>query len=131
MLETEPTLFASLSLPSFVDTEADGASPISRDDNRGKWDELIDYRLIEWERELDDEGVEMASRRTISLAIQLSQLFRDRGWAPPDRVVPDPNGGIVFERREGDASEVLHVWEDGTVEYSRFQGTRLIARWTL
>jgi hypothetical protein len=134
MLETEPTLFASSSLPSFVNTEADRASPVSRCDNRGKWEELIDYRLIEWAydpRQLEDDGVEPPTPQAIYSAIAWARACRDDDAASPDTVVPDPNGGIIFERREGEAAQVLHVWEDGTVEYSAFQGTRLVARRTL
>jgi hypothetical protein len=58
----------------------------------------------------------------------LAEKFRDEGLPVPDRIVPDPNGGIVFERREGDVSEVIHVWDNGSVEYIRFHGTQLAER---
>jgi hypothetical protein len=61
----------------------------------------------------------------------MAQVFRDKGFTPPDSVVPDPNGGIVFERRAQEMSEVFHLWDDGTVEYRRFQSTRLVERWTV
>ena len=50
------------------------------------------------------------------------------GSPPPTSVVPDANGGIVFERRRNNLSEVLHVWDDGKVEYQCFHGTDLIKR---
>ena len=122
-----------------VQTNVDDEAPITTADGRAdrsreKWNSLIDYKLIEWVRhpsQLDDEGVEPATRKTIRLAIELAQGLRDAGFPPPDSVVPDPNGGIVFERREKDVSEVFHVWDDGSVEYCRFQGARVVERRTL
>ncbi len=130
-------LFASSPLPDAVATDVASETRSSRDyesASREKWQEAIDYRLIEWGRDpsqLEDEGVEPPTGQTIRLAIELAQAFRDAGLRPPDSVVPDPNGGIVFERREKGVCEVLHIWDDGTREYCRFQGTRLVERRTL
>ena len=99
--------------------------------NRRAWQEVIDYKLIEWGRNtelFDDEGVEPPTRDTLQLAIALAEGLRDGGLAAPDSVVLDVNGGIVFERRENDVSEVFYVWDDGEIEYQRFHGTRLIER---
>jgi hypothetical protein len=75
-----------------------------------------------------DEGIDVPSGMIIRRSIALAENFRDMGLPPPDSVVPDPNGGIVFERREGQISEVFHIWDDGTVEYMRFDGSRLVER---
>lgn len=106
-----------------------GASPKSA--NCEAWQQLIDYRLIEWglnTEQLDDEGIEPPTRNTIQLAIAAAETLRDAGLAAPNSVVPDANGGIVFERRENDVTEVFHVWDDGTIEYQHFHGARLIER---
>jgi len=109
---------------------------MSREDSGGdnvvdRWQSLIDHTLIEWgwnPSQLEDDAVEPPSREIIRLAIDLAQGLRDRGLPTPDRVVPDPNGGIVFERHENGMREVFHVWDDGTVEYQRFHGRRLVER---
>jgi hypothetical protein len=75
--------------------------------------------------------VEAPDGQIIGLAIAVAEWFRDQGDPAPDSVVPDPNGGIVFERRENGSSEVVQIWDDGHVEYMRFEGTRLVARETL
>ena len=121
-----------------METNADTESPITRDDNSNihaadGWQHLIDQHLTRWEATslaFDDEGIEPPSWEIIRLAIHLAERCRDLGWAAPDCVVPDPNGGIVFERRENGLSEVLHVWDDGTVERQLFRGTRLVERET-
>jgi hypothetical protein len=139
MLATKPTPFISPPLRDAVPTGVDTASPVTRDygredSSREAWQHLIDYRLIEWGRDptpLEDVGVEPPSGEVVRLAVELAQAFRDAHFPPPNNVVPDPNGGIVFERRETDVSEAYHVWDDGTVEYQRFHGTRLVERRTL
>ena len=131
--------FVSPSLLEAVQTDVDTQSPMTReqgpeDRSRASWQNLIDHKLIEWGRDpgqFDDEGVEAPTRETIRLAIVWAQALRDAGFAPPDNVVPDPNGGIVFERREKEVSEVFHIWDDGSVDYCYFRGTRLVERRTL
>jgi hypothetical protein len=111
----------------------------ARDDERQRaaresWQDAIDRKLIEWGRTpspLEDIGVDPPTKETIQRAIRLAEVFRDEGLPGPESVVPDPNGGIVFERREGDVAEVCHLWDDGTTEYQRFEGTRLVERRTL
>ena len=98
---------------------------------RESWQNVIDRKLIEWGRAsspLEDMGVDPPTKETIQRAIRLAETFRDEGFPAPESVVPDPNGGIVFERREGDVAEVCHLWDDGTTEYQRFEGTRLVER---
>ena len=139
MPPTRPMPFISPPVAEVVQTNTDADAPVTRDseryeESRAKWQELIDHKLIEWGRnpsQFDDEGVEPPSGEIIRLAIGLAEKFRDDGLTPPDSVVPDANGGIVFERRESDVSEVFHVWDDGTVEYQCFQGTRLVERGAL
>ena len=122
--------------PDLVSANVDSERPTVCDKDRVDafrrgWQQLIDYRLIEWgwsSDQFDEEGVEPPSRETITRAIKLAQRFRSKGFPPPDSVVPDPNGGIVFERRELDITEVLHIWSDGSAEYQQFQGTRLVER---
>ena len=121
-----------------VRTGADTESPMSRDDTGDdnvveRWQTLID-RMIDWgwnQGEFEDEGIEPPNREVVRLAILLAQRFKEERFRPPDSVVPDPNGGIVFELRENGDCEVWHVWDDGVIEYQRFQGTHLVERGTL
>ena len=120
-----------------VPTQIDAAqSTVDEQDtdlqNRAKWEELIDYTLIEWGRNPDafkDEGVEPPTAETVSLASELAERFKQAGLPAPDKVILDANGGIVFERRGENIAEVLYVWDDGSIEYQRFQHTRLVERW--
>lgn len=95
------------------------------------WQDLIDQTLHRWLRDpslLDDEGVDAPSGAILRLALDLAEKFRDEGVPPPDKIVTDPNGGIVFERTLGNETEIYHVWDDGAVEFQRFAGDTLIER---
>jgi len=103
-------------------------------DIRDAWQKLIDYKLIEWgwnTAQFEDEGIEPPTRDIVQRAIALAEALRDAGLAAPDSVVPDPNGGIVFEYREKAVTHVYHVWDDRTIEYQCYAGTRLIERHAL
>jgi hypothetical protein len=136
MSTTKSSPFISPSLIDSVWTNVDVTTPTSRGDspetaNREGWQRLIDYQLIEWgwnTDQFEDEGIEPPTRDTVQLAIDVAEKLRDAGLSSPNSVVPDVNGGIVFERREKDVIEVFHVWDDGTIEYQCFHGTRLIER---
>lgn len=132
-LKSRPWLTASL--VNAVSTDADNPATLTDDKvSREKWRRLIDDQLVEWERDplqLKDEGIDPPRPETIQRAIGLAQSWQTKGFAPPDSIVPDPNGGIVFERRENDVIERFHLWDDDTVEYLQFKGARLVVRRTL
>ncbi len=69
-------------VPTQVDAARSTADEYETDpQNREKWQELIDYRLIEWGRDPDafkDEGVEPPTAETVGLASQLGLVER---WA--------------------------------------------------
>jgi len=98
------------------------------------WDSLIDRKFIEWAEHpesLVDEGVEPPSRDIISQACQVSWRMRDQGAAPPTAVVPNGEGGIVFERAQGSVLEAIEVHAGGSIEYRLFDDCRLVHRETV
>lgn len=119
-----------------VSANVDSERPTVRDKDqvavlRQAWQQLIDRLSFDWglnPQQFDDDGVEPPSHETIVRAIRVAQQQEKLGHPPPDSVVPDANGGIVFERREQCVTEILHIWSDGGAEYQQFQGTRLIER---
>jgi hypothetical protein len=98
---------------------------------RDKWQEMIDYRLIEWgwnQSQFEDDEAPLPSRDTIQLAIRVAAWLRDNGCAPPTRTVPDAHGGIVFELDTGNVFESFRISADGCVEYCGFKGCRMVER---
>jgi hypothetical protein len=95
-----------------------------------RWEDVIHGRLAEWNRDpvvLDDEGVEPPSREIIGRAIRLAHYLSSRHVPAPQRIVPDGNGGIVFEWFQDSTTESIEISDEGTLEYLRFVGDRLAA----
>ena len=109
-------------------------SPTQKSQFRDGWQSVINNTLENWLRDpsqLSDDGVDAPTGGTIRQALDVAEQLRDWEIAPPDSVVLDPNGGIVFETRAGQNSEVVHIWADGTVEYMEFDGAKLVWRLSL
>jgi len=118
-----------------VPTGSDDQSPVSRTRAREYeegWQRVITDTLENWLRnpgQLADIGIEPPAGRIIRLALDVAETYKNsRLIAAPERIVPDPNGGIVFETQDGQVLEVVHIWDDGAVEYMKFDGARLIRR---
>lgn len=117
-----------------VPTRADiqsSISPTAAGIIRQGWNPVIDDILLSWlrnPRQLADDGVEPPSSSVLRLALDFAEKFRDELFLAPDRVSVDPNGGIVFEKLDGPVVHEIHIWDDGTVEYMRFNGSTLVLR---
>ena len=114
---TDEKLFASLEKQRRADEVA--------------WDSIVNNQLIEWGRNphvLEHDDVSPPSGQTISLACQVAVTMRDDGEPAPTRVVPNGNGGIVFERNVGPAFLTIEIDEDGSVEYAAFVNSKLVSR---
>lgn len=136
MIQTEARPLMSPHISCVVPTGADTNSLDSRTapsslEFHSRWQDLIDHKLLEWLRDssqLDDDDIEQPGGMILRLSIDLAEQLRDKGLPAPDRIVPDPNGGIVFERRRNELLELIHIWEDGTTEYQQFRGANLVVR---
>ncbi len=100
-----------------------------------QWGKVLDEQLIEWGNHPEDfieEGFVPPSRETIHLAFKhVLKPFQAQGRMPPSHVVPDTEGGIVFELRSNDVFESIRVQADGHIEYCCFCGGRLVERQNL
>ena len=114
-----------------VDQQALGVVARERGPNRQGWQDVIDKKLVEWGRkpsQLDDEDVISPSRDVILLASDLAMWARDHELAHPDGVVPNGDGGIVFERWYDSISETIEIYNDGTIEFAVYKDSRLLTR---
>lgn len=145
MSMTESSTLMSPSVRSVVDTSADSTSAgtIQRQDaareqefvkRRQRWQEIIDRRLIEWgcdPTQLEEDGLETPSKRTIAFAIVTAQVMRDGNLVAPSCVVPDAQGGIVFERRQDSVFESVRISIDGIIDVSQFENGELVRRFQI
>ncbi len=108
-----------------------------REERRRRWQEIIDKKLVEWGRapeELADDDLVPPSHAAVDSAVQKAQVWRDAResddeFVPsPQWVVPNGDGGIVFEWREKSTSAVIEILDDGSVDCAIFEDGRLVAR---
>jgi hypothetical protein len=93
---------------------------VSREGSQA-WQTVIDTQLLEWANDpqsLEDDGLEAPSREVIHLACRLCHEAMQANMRPPDRVVPDGDGGVSMEWRFGHEQSTV-TWDilrDCTVE---------------
>jgi len=88
------------------------------------WQKCVDGLLAGWSRASDtsDDDCPRASRSAIESALQCILLIKKTlPHSPPTYVAPDPNGGVIVERRTKDSRGNEHIWEvlfsdDDTIE---------------
>jgi hypothetical protein len=117
-------------VPTGADKELTATGDL-RSRRRAAWRDLIEHTLERWLQnpdQLADEGVDAPSRTILRLAIDYAERLQEGGVPPPDTIVPDASGGIVFERRQNGAAAVLHFWDDGEIDFQLFDGDRLVWR---
>ncbi len=133
-IESQYTI--SGTLRSVVQTEAADELTLAtfdreRKETRDAWDVVIDRRLIEWGKTpgiLEDDGIVPPSPRVIRLASQLVMAMREQGAPAPLRVVPNGEGGVVFEREAGSLFQTIEIRADLSVEFASYRNARLVSR---
>jgi hypothetical protein len=75
-----------------------------------------------------EDGLTPPSAIAVGVACQVAQHLRELGKDAPLRLVPNGDGGIVFERRQGEIFETLEIQDDGSVEWAIFNNGRLNSR---
>lgn len=104
--------------------------PLS-DAQRAAWQEWIADHLSVWARDpqqLGDDGIEAPSGAMIRFAGDVAAVLRDRNVEPPERIVPDGDGGVVFRWRSGNFTWSLELDADGSMETSLVENCRLVSR---
>lgn len=84
--------------------------------------------LEQYPAELDEEGLEPPSAEVLPLVEQVALVLRDHGVDPPLRVVPNGEGGVVFEWRDQPFFWSLDVEKEGALALSIFRNARLVSR---
>lgn len=130
--EVETTIFGSVA--PFA-TDATGYQLLSSELGEGydrikAWKMAID-QLLDWRKDtsqLMDEEMSPPTPDIIDIACALASRLRDEGQPGPLCVVPDGEGGVVFERRDGSRFQTISVEADGRVELISFENSRLTER---
>ncbi len=104
-----------------IDDKSLGTTPDLESHNRDAWQRMIDDYLIEWGRNPEqladeEEGLEAPTEDALRSAIEHARNNAEKALPAPLRVVSDGDGGISFERRDGDWHQSLDILPDGTAE---------------
>ena len=97
-----------------------------RETNRFAWQDIMDYKLLEWvfhPELLEDDGLVAISPKIISEACKFCRL--ESGNPVPSNVVPNGDGGIVFEWKEGSYFRTIEFLADGSKEDCLFIDSHL------
>lgn len=99
--------------------------------NREGWEGIINDRLVEWGRNpqtFDEDDLVPPTADAIRKACKLATCYRDDGGVPPAlRVLPDGDGGIVFEWRHGEEFLSLEITPDEEPILNVFKNCKLVA----
>jgi hypothetical protein len=114
------------------DLETTVSESVSHEDSSAlnAWNTAIN-ELLDWRQDLSqlmDEGLLPPKSEIVDLACALALEMRDDGWLGPLRVVPDGEGGIVFERGDRYLFETIAIEANGQVEVLSFENSHLSAR---
>lgn len=123
-------------LAKAVETNADSLggrmAPCYDANQREAWENLTDSTLIEWGRDpalLEDDDVIAPSIETIGRAFDIASVLRSHGLPAPTRIVPTGDGGIAIQDDAGHDFVSIEIAADGTVEYLRFSGSKIVERY--
>ncbi len=76
----------------------------------------------------EDEGTRPLSLKSLSQAAVRAVQLRDDSWVPPTRLVPDGDGGVAFEWREGTSLRLLTIGVSGLEVLREFRQARLVLK---
>ena len=94
-----------------------------------QWEWWIDHRLLRWWESpsaLEDDGLKAPARTVLDTAIQQSSTWRDNGVPAPSSVVPDGDGGITFEWRNGGFLSRVEILETLEVDLYIIRDGKLV-----
>jgi hypothetical protein len=116
--------------PIMADRLSAGNERLS-DKHREAWRAVIDERLKAWQQspeELDEDGLEPPSAEIFPLVEEVALVLKEQGVDPPLRIVPNGEGGVMFEWRHPPFFWSLDVEKDGSMALSVFRNSRLVSR---
>lgn len=95
------------------------------------WDNIVDDKLIEWavtRGEFEAEGLIGPSSEAISCAFRFAAFMRKHDFPLPTGLIPDGEGGIVFENRSGPSYQRIEIDQQGRACLATFLCYELLER---
>jgi len=103
--------------------------------NAAGWQKVIDSQLRNWWHGipgLEEEGLVSPTPNVISAAINIARSLLEQSLDPPSRVLPNGEGGIIFERYASQGQdkiyETIEIFENLEIELSLYKNSQLVSR---
>jgi len=96
-----------------------------------KWNAIVDQPLIDWGLNPsfeDEDGLVMPTGLAVAKASELVTNLRNQGWSLPTGVIPDGEGGIVFENKQDPFYSRLEIDENGLIMLLTFRDCKLLSQ---
>ena len=102
-----------------------------------RWDEIIDRKLIKWgswqnktdlQEDFEAEGFIGPTSEAIRKAYRIVANMRQQLWPLPTGVIPDGEGGIVFENRQQLLYQRMEIDQNGETSLATFNNANLFDR---
>ncbi len=128
--ETIPEKIQYLLQPIVADVHWLDANQLGEED-RQAWQNVIDGPLKTWELDpasIQEDDFEPPRLDLLPMVVEVALSLRDHGVEPPLRVVPNGEGGVVFEGRTTPFFWSVEVEKTGLLSLSLFRNHRLVSR---
>ncbi len=133
LLELPHTLSEKISRLLLPIRAAEPATTPLGPERQDRWRMVLE-QLGRWKSDpsqLEDEDVEAPTSQVLVASVAVAEALRDTGVEPPDAVVPNGDGGLVFRWRMAQRAWSIELEGDGTIEsYLMHQG-KLVWRHSL
>jgi len=96
-----------------------------------QWNAIIDQPLIKWGLNpsvTDEDGLVFPSKKSCASAVELAARLRDHSWPLPTGVIPDGEGGIAFENKQGSSYQRFEMDENGHIMLLNFRDCKLLSQ---
>ncbi len=96
-----------------------------------QWNAIVDQPLIDWGLNPsfeDEDGLVMPTGLAVAKASELVTILRNRGWSLPTGVIPDGEGGIAFENKQGSSYQRFEIDENGRIMLLTFRDCKLLSQ---
>lgn len=125
-----PWVLSSMKAP-FVLSVQQTTDPENLAKNREGWQRVIDEKIIEWgrpENSEPDDDYDPPTGPALKSGLEIIRQMSDLGLLPPTRVVPDGDGGLVFELRNPSVVSTIHIYKNGEAENYVLQNGKVVFR---
>ena len=99
--------------------------------NSSGWQKVIDEELLNWcvqgLPDLEDD-LQPPTRDVLVAAIEVAEKMRSLGAPPPSRLVPNGEGGVIFERYvyPQQIYQAFEIFKDLTTELRTYKDSKLV-----